>query len=114
MNFTAVRLALVAALAPLAVGCAIHVQGPVKEVAYDYSDAGYYDKAFAPSPKYVEDAREGDAYTQTAYVADSAAAPEAPAARVLPEPSAAPPQIDPAMLVEPGSPSVMIDPAAGD
>jgi hypothetical protein len=113
MNLTCVRLAVVAALAPLAVGCAIHVQGPVKEVAYDFSDAGYYDKAFAPSPKYVEDAREGNAYAHAgAYVASADEPAAERGAPLLAEPAAAP--IDPEMMVEPGTPSVMIDPAAGD
>lgn len=41
-------------MAALSVGCAIHTQGPVKEVAYDFSDAHYYDRAYAPSPQYLE------------------------------------------------------------
>jgi hypothetical protein len=36
----------------LATGCAIHTQGPVKEVAYDFSDAALYDRAYAVSPQY--------------------------------------------------------------
>ncbi len=32
-------------------GCAVHVVEPVK-AAYDYSDASFYDKPFAPSPAY--------------------------------------------------------------
>jgi hypothetical protein len=35
-------------------GCAIHTQGPIKEVAYDFSDRDFYDRAYAPSPKYLE------------------------------------------------------------
>ncbi|MBI4950870.1 MAG: hypothetical protein HY908_02475 [Myxococcales bacterium] len=34
------------------VGCAIHVQGPVREVARDYTDRDFYDRSFAPSPSY--------------------------------------------------------------
>jgi hypothetical protein len=43
--------ALVAASA-LATGCAIHTQAPVKEVPYDFSDAAFYDRAYATSPAY--------------------------------------------------------------
>ncbi|MCC6521744.1 MAG: hypothetical protein IT373_03705 [Polyangiaceae bacterium] len=41
---------IVAALS--SVGCAIHVQGPVREVARDYTDRDFYDRSFAPSPSY--------------------------------------------------------------
>jgi hypothetical protein len=34
-------------------GCAIHSQGPIREVAYDFSDAHFYDRAYAPSPQYL-------------------------------------------------------------
>jgi hypothetical protein len=47
------KLGLVAALA-LSAGCAIHTQGPVKEVAYDFSDYHYYDRNYAPSPEYAD------------------------------------------------------------
>ena len=33
-------------------GCAIHEQGPVRAVAFDYSDAAYYDRTWSPSPVY--------------------------------------------------------------
>lgn len=36
-----------------AAGCAIHTQAPVKEVAYDFSDHDFYDRAYAPSPDYA-------------------------------------------------------------
>ena len=42
------------ALGALATGCAIHVQGQVKEVAYDFSDRDFYDRAYAPSPRYED------------------------------------------------------------
>jgi hypothetical protein len=34
-------------------GCAIHSQSPIKEVAYDFSDRDFYDRAYAPSPQYT-------------------------------------------------------------
>lgn len=37
-----------------ATGCAIRTQGPIKEVAYDFSDHDFYDRSYAPSPKYLE------------------------------------------------------------
>lgn len=37
-------------------GCGIHQQSPVKEVPYDFSDHYYYDRAYAPSPQYLNDA----------------------------------------------------------
>ena len=33
-------------------GCAIHMQAPIEEVAYDYSDSDFYDRAYAPTPQY--------------------------------------------------------------
>ncbi len=51
------KLAMVAvALSMTAVGagCAIHAQSPIKEIAYDFSDADFYDRAYAPSPQYAE------------------------------------------------------------
>lgn len=40
----------VLAVTSVATGCAIHTQGPIKEVAYDFSDRDFYDRAYAPSP----------------------------------------------------------------
>ncbi len=40
------------AVASVATGCAIHTQGPIKEVAYDFSDRDFYDRSYAPSPTY--------------------------------------------------------------
>ena len=48
---TAVALAMMTALGA---GCAIHSQSPIKEIAYDFSDADFYDRAYAPSPQYAE------------------------------------------------------------
>jgi hypothetical protein len=33
-------------------GCVIRMQQPIKEVAYDFSDRDFYDRAYAPSPSY--------------------------------------------------------------
>jgi hypothetical protein len=43
---------LVVVVASVATGCTIHLQQPVKEVAYDFSDRDFYDRAYAPSPAY--------------------------------------------------------------
>ena len=49
-------LALVmGAVTMLGTGCAIHSQAPIKEVAYDFSDADFYDRAYAASPVYEDD-----------------------------------------------------------
>ncbi len=34
-------------------GCSIRVQAPIREVAYDFSDRDFYDRAYAPSPVYA-------------------------------------------------------------
>jgi len=44
-------LALALAVSFMA-GCSVHLQAPIKEVAYDFSDADFYDRAYAPSPTY--------------------------------------------------------------
>jgi hypothetical protein len=57
-------VALAAALGALG-GCAIHSQSPVKEVAYDFSDRDFYDRAYAPSPHYgVSPGLDGAATTR--------------------------------------------------
>jgi hypothetical protein len=33
-------------------GCAIHMQAPIEEVAYDFSDSDFYDRVYAPTPQY--------------------------------------------------------------
>ncbi|MBW2453495.1 MAG: hypothetical protein JRI68_03245 [Deltaproteobacteria bacterium] len=40
------------AVTSVAAGCAIHTQGPIKEVAYDFSDRDFYDRSYSPSPNY--------------------------------------------------------------
>lgn len=35
-------------------GCSVHSQAPIRQVAYDFSDHAYYDRDFAPSPNYAE------------------------------------------------------------
>lgn len=51
-----VAAAAMAALSGL--GCAIHTQAPIKEVAYDFSDYHFYDRAYAPSPDYAQSYEE--------------------------------------------------------
>lgn len=51
-------------------GCAIHSQGPIREVAYDFSDADFYDRGYAPAPESGDSALEG----QYARMADLGAA----------------------------------------
>ena len=46
-------LAVVVVTALSSVGCAIHQQAPIREVAYDFSDHDFYDRAYAPSPNYA-------------------------------------------------------------
>jgi hypothetical protein len=44
------RLVSAVIAAALLTGCSIRVQAPVREVAYDFSDADFYDRAYGPSP----------------------------------------------------------------
>ena len=46
-------VAVLGVVGSMATGCAIHSQAPIKEVAYDFSDADFYDKDYAPSPNYA-------------------------------------------------------------
>jgi hypothetical protein len=105
MDLTCIRLAALA-LTVLGTGCAIHVQGAVKEVAYDFSDAGYYDKDFAASPRYVQAREDGEAYASAGAWVARADEPAAPVA------VAQEPELPPEMRFEPGVPAVTIDPAA--
>jgi hypothetical protein len=50
----AAGIAFLAGTGLAAMGCAIHTQAPIREIAYDFSDRDFYDRAYAPSPKYVE------------------------------------------------------------
>jgi len=43
----------VLALGILVSACSITIQSPVREVAYDFSDRDFYDRAYAPSPTYA-------------------------------------------------------------
>jgi hypothetical protein len=53
---------ILVALASTTTGCAVHLMQPVKEVAYDFSDRDFYDRSYAPSPRYADDeATRGDA-----------------------------------------------------
>lgn len=47
-------VALAAAVGLASTGCSIRTQAPIKEVAYDFSDRDFYDRAYAPSPKYAQ------------------------------------------------------------
>ncbi len=74
-------LLAVGMMAGLSSGCAIHLQAPIKEVAYDFSDRDFYDRAYAPSPQYEDgDAvlaplrQSAEARARALAVADAAAA----------------------------------------
>ena len=54
----ALSVAVLAVMGSMATGCAIHSQAPIKEVAYDFSDADFYDKDYAPSPNYQAEYQE--------------------------------------------------------
>jgi hypothetical protein len=56
MKLTIGSVAVVVAMAAGTFGCSIHTQAPIKEIAYDYSDRDFYDRAYAPSPEYSEQA----------------------------------------------------------
>lgn len=45
-------LVALAAIQAVASGCAIRLQAPVREVSYDFSDADFYGRNYAPSPSY--------------------------------------------------------------
>jgi hypothetical protein len=45
---------LTAAVGLLSTGCSIRTQAPIKEIAYDFSDRDFYDRAYATSPQYAE------------------------------------------------------------
>ena len=47
------KLAGAVVMAALLAGCSIRVQAPIREVAYDFSDRDFYDRAYAPSPVYA-------------------------------------------------------------
>src|SRR5688500_10258644 len=42
-----------AMMAAALLGCSVHSQAPIKQVAYDFSDHAYYDRDFAPSTNYA-------------------------------------------------------------
>jgi hypothetical protein len=50
------KLAVFMVMAALLAGCSLRVQAPIREVAYDFSDRDFYDRAYAPSPVYAEPA----------------------------------------------------------
>ena len=47
-------MTLAAAAGLVSTGCSIRTQAPIKEIAYDFSDRDFYDRAYASSPKYAE------------------------------------------------------------
>ena len=53
------KLAGMMVMAALLAGCSIRIQAPIREVAYDFSDRDFYDRAYAPSPAYAESASPG-------------------------------------------------------
>jgi hypothetical protein len=63
----ALAIAMLGAMGSIAGGCAIHSTAPIKEVAYDFSDADFYDRDYAPSPNY-----EGEYQEYEVFVADDA------------------------------------------
>lgn len=71
-----------------ATGCAVHSQAPIKEVAYDFSDADFYDRAYAPSPDYGPRVPE---LAPAPAVIDVGALPPGQAVEVPSEPFAAAP-----------------------
>jgi hypothetical protein len=54
----ALAIAVLGVVGSMASGCAIHSQAPIKEVAYDFSDADFYDKDYAASPNYAGEYQE--------------------------------------------------------
>jgi hypothetical protein len=85
----AATLAGLLAVASVAGGCAIHTQGPIKEVAYDFSDRDFYDRSYAPAPTYQHE-HEGHgaplrapAQPVTAAMFQGEPAPALPAASVV-------------------------------
>ena len=53
MNFWTIGSAAVMATAMM--GCSVHSQAPIKQVAYDFSDSQHYDRSHAVSPAYSGD-----------------------------------------------------------
>ena len=52
------KLGLVMMAALSLSACAVHSQGPVRPVAYDFSDHGHYDRQFGSSPESPEGSAE--------------------------------------------------------
>jgi len=81
------KLLVLAAVSVVAcVGCTIESHSMVKEVAYDFSDYDYYDKPFAPSPNYREEAPA--IYTSRAITRDAGPSAVPAKAEVTKRPSA--------------------------
>ena len=79
MNWKLASAVAMVLLGTVSSGCAIHTQSPIKEVAYDFSDADFYDRAYAPSPEYNDTYVEYDAdanYKGAAFVAERTASGE--------------------------------------
>lgn len=55
LKFGLALAVVMGAVTMLGTGCAIHSQAPIKEVAYDFSDADFYDRGYATSPAYEDD-----------------------------------------------------------
>jgi hypothetical protein len=58
------KLAGAVVMAALLAGCSIRVQAPIREVAYDFSDRDFYDRAYAPSPVYAEPSASAPVYAE--------------------------------------------------
>lgn len=54
MSFWTISSAAVMAVAMM--GCSVHSQAPIKQVAYDFSDSQHYDRPHADSPSYGDHA----------------------------------------------------------
>ena len=76
-------LAASLALAALSTGCAIHSQAPVREIAYDFSDADFYDRAYAASPQDVTNHSEYQVVSSAEPVAAEATAADVETIDVL-------------------------------
>ena len=95
-------LAAVSALS--AVGCTIESQNMIPEVPYDFSDYAYYDKPFATSPNYREEAPA--IYTAHAVARDAGPTAVPAKADIISQPSAPQPRTHTTMPLPVTPPSV--------
>jgi hypothetical protein len=57
MKFTTIGGAT--AMAGILMGCSVHSQAPIQQVAYDFSDYDHYDRAHGASPDYAQQQQAG-------------------------------------------------------